>query len=590
MADVYNHKLAQVNRQTFNITSNGINEYKLRLQAPVLGADGMKHAGSIVVVSYLGSGYSDASLTCNTSVNEGTALPVTVSITNILPTTELSWRINIVSGLTTEDFTASSGSVSNRTSTSASFSVTVLRQKLTSTVAKKFTISLLKGGEVLATTPQITVNNISQSPGYSITLQSTANEGDIVPVTVTEVPSSGDNPEASEILTWFIQSNGGYSAIENYSPVTGTVNMINGSGSFDLRVIADKKTNPTTKSFNIKLAKLFSSITQINNPTCTISDTSRESWAGGNANGLQQIPSTISRIRTSASVPAAASIGFYPYGNWIISTGFDNVIEGYWWSNPGNGTGNNYRIKIDYTQVARTPYGTSIFVSGGTSGTVQQLNETRLITLQADSYACTDPSTPILLTREGLTKLAGELVAGDSIYTMHEATRDWGYYTITHAEIVTQPKALVTFDDGSTIHASLSHKFYLGKNIWKNIFNLVVGDQIATSTSGFKRTIVSIEETGQGDVVSLEVENAHTYIANGLISHNHKRAVDYSGNYLTRISYNFTVTIYGPPSYNVSLGSKSFTVTCEVGEYLSYLDNSLYNAGDGGDSGDSGDS
>lgn len=579
MADVYNHKLVKVERKLFTITQSGTNEYKLRLQAPVLNND-MKHAGSIVIVNFLGEGFSTGTMTYANSVDEGAALTVTVAVTKIPLTTALSWRVNIVSGLTTNDFIATRGPVENRTESGGNFTITVRRDKLTSP-GKVFTISLLKGADILETSGNITVNDVSQTPGFNVTLQSNANEGSVVPVTVTEVVSSGDSAETTQTLAWSLISNGGYAALGNYSPINGTVTLLNGTGSFNINVTADAKTNYTAKSFNIKLSNLNgTSVTQNTNPTCAVADTSKELWAGGTAS-FAAIPSYFKYTQTSPEVYSWSWLRFYPNGTYTAAmAGSSSSVRSNWWSITDPTVGANFRIKIDYTQAYRTPYGTQ-FSFPAPSGTILQLNEGREIYFQADGYACADPITPILITREGATKAAGELVAGDQIYTMHEITRDWGYYRVKHAEIVTQPKAVVTFDDGSMLHVSLSHKFYLGRNIWRNLFNLAVGDQVATYTSGVKRTITSIENTDLGDVVSLEIEDAHTYIANNIISHNNKSSVDYSGTYLTKIDYNVTVTLYGPPNYNVALATKSFTMGAEVNGYIPQADYTLYWGGFG---------
>ena len=574
MADVYNHKLVKVERKLFTITQSGTNEYKLRLQAPVLNND-MKHAGSIVIVNFLGEGFSTGTMTSASSVDEGATLTVTVAVTKIPLTTALSWRVNIVSGLTTNDFIAVRGSVENRTETGGNFTITLRRDKLTSP-GKVFTITLLKGADVLETSGNITVNDVSQTPTFNVTLQSSANEGSVVPVTVTEVVSSGDTAETTQTLAWSLVSNGGYAALGNYSPINGTVTLSNGTGSFNINVIADAKTNYTAKSFSIKLSNVNgTSVTQNTNPVCAVADTSKESWQGGTAS-LAAIPSYFKYTEPTAAFYSWSWLRFYPNGTYTAATGGSNpVIRSNWWSITDPTVGANFKIKIDYTQSYRTPQGTQ-FRFPAASGTILQLDQNREIYFQADNYACTDPTTPILITREGATKPAGELVVGDSVYTMHEITRDWGYYQVVRAQLVTQPKALVTFDDGSTLHASLSHKFYLGRNIWRNLFNLVVGDQVATYTSGVKRTITNIETTDVGDVVSLEIEDAHTYIANNIISHNNKASVDYYGTYLTKIDYNVTVTIYGPPSYNVALATKSFTMGAEVNGYIPEADYSSY--------------
>jgi hypothetical protein len=136
---------------------------------------------------------------------------------------------------------------------------------------------------------------------------------------------------------------------------------------------------------------------------------------------------------------------------------------------------------------------------------------------------CPDPATLITINESGHTRPAMSLAAGDRIWTRHEVTGVFDYYQITSAEIIDQPKVKITFDDNTSILVSDTHKFLMWDLVWKQIFQLAVGDTVKGVDAN--KTIKSIADIGVGPVVKLEVEDAHTYISAGLISHN-KIAVD----------------------------------------------------------------
>ena len=136
------------------------------------------------------------------------------------------------------------------------------------------------------------------------------------------------------------------------------------------------------------------------------------------------------------------------------------------------------------------------------------------------TLACVDPNTLILLSADGNTKSAGELLIGDMVYTYNEITKEYGYYEVKNHSIEQQPKVLITFEDNSTITTSESHKFMLVSGDWEQIFNMKGTETIMGINNN--KTIKSIEQIGIGDVVSMHIDTAHTYISDGLISHNIK--------------------------------------------------------------------
>ena len=136
---------------------------------------------------------------------------------------------------------------------------------------------------------------------------------------------------------------------------------------------------------------------------------------------------------------------------------------------------------------------------------------------------CVDPLVSILLP-SGITKFAGEVNVGDIILTVHEITKELGEFKVLSKKIITQPKVIIKFDDGTEIKVSDTHKFLMSDNNWKQIFDLI-GNETVKGLE-IDKTIKEIIRIGDGEVVMFEIEEAHTYISDGLISHNLKEYLD----------------------------------------------------------------
>jgi hypothetical protein len=130
---------------------------------------------------------------------------------------------------------------------------------------------------------------------------------------------------------------------------------------------------------------------------------------------------------------------------------------------------------------------------------------------------CVDPLVSILLPN-GVTKFAGEVKVNDIILTVHDITKELGEFKVLNKEIIKQPKVIIKFTDGTEIKVSDTHKFLMSDDTWKQIFMLKGNETV----KGLKndKTIKEIIKIGEGDVVMFEIEEAHTYISDGLISHN----------------------------------------------------------------------
>jgi len=160
---------------------------------------------------------------------------------------------------------------------------------------------------------------------------------------------------------------------------------------------------------------------------------------------------------------------------------------------------------------------------------------------------CPDPNMTIL-TADGSYKKAGELAVGDLVKTYHEkdlekaskkslvlasggaekysqireqlescyAKATLGEYEVEFVDIIKDVEKIKLTFEGSEIICSLSHKFYVNDS-WKEAKDLAAGDEV----SGKK--LISKENVENGDVVFITIKDAHTYICEGLLSHNKSR-------------------------------------------------------------------
>ena len=130
---------------------------------------------------------------------------------------------------------------------------------------------------------------------------------------------------------------------------------------------------------------------------------------------------------------------------------------------------------------------------------------------------CVDPNTDILLPN-GLTKLASDLVVGDFVYTLNEFTGEYNDYEVVFKDTIIEQKMKIIFTDNTSITTSISHKFLDLDLDWIEASVLRIGDIIKGKDSD--KVISIIEYIGKGEVIRLQIQTAHTYIANGLIPHN----------------------------------------------------------------------
>jgi hypothetical protein len=136
----------------------------------------------------------------------------------------------------------------------------------------------------------------------------------------------------------------------------------------------------------------------------------------------------------------------------------------------------------------------------------------------AASGDCVDPDVHILLADRSTVR-AGDLKVGDMLHTLHDETFVYGDFPVEYVNILQRPKVEAQFDDGQKIIISITHKFLTSDNKWEKISDIEIG----TSIRGFgdvTKKLVSITDVGTGPVIEMVVTDAHTYISEGLVSHN----------------------------------------------------------------------
>lgn len=118
--------------------------------------------------------------------------------------------------------------------------------------------------------------------------------------------------------------------------------------------------------------------------------------------------------------------------------------------------------------------------------------------------------------------LADSLIPGDKVYTVHEKTGALDFYTVAYINKIYQPVLRVIAGE-KIVTVSESHKFLTPDRGFIEAIDLISGDEICTLYGNIK--IISIEPIGIQEVMKIEITDAHTYIVDGLISHN-KQAIE----------------------------------------------------------------
>jgi hypothetical protein len=131
---------------------------------------------------------------------------------------------------------------------------------------------------------------------------------------------------------------------------------------------------------------------------------------------------------------------------------------------------------------------------------------------------CPSVWVPIRLPR-GMQIEAGRLIVGDFVQTIPEDGGEPGAYPVTAIEYADAQLIRVRLKDGRGPAFSVGHRVRIASGEWRAVETLDHGDVIDGDVPGVVHDVLA---WGIGVVVKITVDEAHTFIADGLLSHNMK--------------------------------------------------------------------
>ena len=256
---------------------------------------------------------------------------------------------------------------------------------------------------------------------------------------------------------------------------------------------------------------LFASNHSLNNGTVSIVVTLTDAAS----NVSSGVSDTVSfQLGTASMNPSTANFGGNASSGLITVTSNTswNLVALHSWLTLSSSTGSgnasrNWYAQQNYSYSSRV--GIINLQVGGSN--------VDMLTIQQGPYGnCVDPETDITL-ESGHTKKAKDIRTGDIVRTKHENTMEMLSCIVTKAELIKDTKKLrITYSDRELV-CSPGHRIYVD-----NKSEFIAADllEIGDTTTGYE--VLEIEEIVPGEVVDITVEKAHTYISNGILSHNNK--------------------------------------------------------------------
>ena len=256
---------------------------------------------------------------------------------------------------------------------------------------------------------------------------------------------------------------------------------------------------------------LFASNHSLNNGTVSIVVTLTDAAS----NVSSGVSDTVSFQSGTASMnPSMVSFGGNASAGVITITSNTswNLVSLHSWLTLSSSTGTGNATRNWYAQQNYSNYSRGGIINLQVGGS----NVDVLSIQQGASGNCVDPETDITL-ESGHTKKAKDIRTGDVVRTKHENTMEMLSCIVTKAELIKDTKKLrITYSDRELV-CSLGHRIYVD-----NKSEFIAADllEIGDTTTGYE--VLEIEEIVPGEVVDITVEKAHTYISNGILSHNNK--------------------------------------------------------------------
>jgi hypothetical protein len=243
-----------------------------------------------------------------TSVNEGSIVTFVVNTTNVADATDLYWTLGGVSGtVTSNDFTTSISGTLTINSDTGNTNVTI-KEDLETEGSETFVLQIRTGstsGPVVATSSNVTINDTSLTPTYTVSLSpSTVPEGATVVATVV----TENIPDGTQLSFQIIPT------IE-ITPNSGNFTVTNNTGSFSFIAKRDIDIEPDE---TITVRVRDSSNTIVAHSTFIITDV---------AFSLTASLSATTVIENSSLTVTVNSTGI-PDGSTIIIRPIDLTISG----------------------------------------------------------------------------------------------------------------------------------------------------------------------------------------------------------------------------------------------------------------------
>jgi hypothetical protein len=139
------------------------------------------------------------------------------------------------------------------------------------------------------------------------------------------------------------------------------------------------------------------------------------------------------------------------------------------------------------------------------------------------SGGCPAPWEMILLANQSWVR-ADMLQAGQYVWTRHETTGVWGSFEVEAVTPDVNDRWVLTMENGRTLTASFNHPMFMVDGTQVQLSLLKPSDMLIGPS--VPNAVVSVSKYNRGEVIKITVKDAHTYVNNGLLSHNLKKEPD----------------------------------------------------------------
>ena len=230
----------------------------------------------------------------NPSVDEGSALTINVTTTNVPDATTLYWTAT-----STADFATSSDSFTI-TNNTGQFTVTPTADLSTGEGAESFSVEIRTGsasGTIVETLADIVINDTSQATYSTSASANNIDEGSALTVTVTT------NAPDLTTLYWTATNS------EDFNVSSGSFDIANGTGSFTVTPTADFSTGEGEETFNIQIRSVGIEGTVVDTlENIIINDTSQATYSTSAAANNIDEGSTLAVTVTTTNVADATTL------------------------------------------------------------------------------------------------------------------------------------------------------------------------------------------------------------------------------------------------------------------------------------------